>query len=171
MSAIALDFDTEWKSSQALMHSLIRKMLKHSGGDYDELQSEAYFAFVEAWNSFSAEQGTKFSTWLYHKVRGRLLEHIRTRARKWKRTENDISLEASEIEVGALLPPLADVMDELSEDGRMLASLIIQSPLAIQADLNPRSMLKSLSCFMSENYGWTAIRAAITFSEISDALN
>lgn len=176
MSATAtapLDLDTAWQNSQALIHSMIRKTLTRYGGDYDDMLSEAHLAFVEAWRGFNSLQDTKFSTWLYHKLRGRLLEHIRVRSRRWKRTESDVPYGSGEgeAEVAMSLVPLADVVDELSEDGRLLVQLIIETPIALQIETNPRRMLKSLSEFMADNYNWSCFRSAITFSEIADALH
>lgn len=175
MASVALlrDCETEWNDSQAIIHSMIIKMVKKYGGDYEEFEAEARLAFVEAWNGFNCLQGTKFVTWLFHKLRGRMLEHVRVRARKWSRDGEYLSYGCSEgeVEVARECLPLADVLDELSEDGRFLAQLILTTPKALQIESSPRRMLRSLAAFMSENYQWSTFRCSITFSEISDALH
>lgn len=171
-ATLSISVETAWAESQAIIHNMVRKQLKKAGGDYDDFLSEAHLAFVEAWNSFDENKGTKFATWLFHKVRGRLLEHVRTRARRWGKTQADVSLDDPDacLEIGQASAPLLDILDELSDDGKLLAQLILTTPMALQADINPRSMMKSLATFMSENYGWSSIRAAITFEEMADAI-
>jgi DNA-directed RNA polymerase specialized sigma24 family protein len=172
-AAILRDCETEWESAQAIIHSMIRKMINKYGGDYEEFESEARMAFMQAWSGFNCQQDTKFATWLYHKLRGRFLEYVRCRARRWSRAGDHLSYgpEEGQVEVALEFVPLADVFDELSDDGRFLAELILQTPIALQIETSPRRLLKSLASFMSENYGWTSFRSAITFSEISDALH
>jgi DNA-directed RNA polymerase specialized sigma subunit len=162
-----------WAASQSIVHSLIRRYLKKTIGlTYDDLLSEAGLAFVEAYNGFDAERGTKFETWLYTKINSRMMEIRRVTAKRWKRTESDVSLndEDADLNIGTEQNPFADVLDEMTEDARLLADLILTSSLALQAELNPRSALNSLAQFMRENYGWTIFRSRITFMEMQEAL-
>lgn len=173
MGTALLTQEQEWESAQGIIHSLIRATLKKTIGlTYDDLLSEASLAFVEAYRGFNHNAGTKFETWLYWKVNARMMEIRRVTARRWKRSESDVSLndDDADINVGSQQSPLADVLDELTEDSRLLAELVMDSSLALQAEFNPRSAMNSLASFMRENYGWSMIRSKITLLEMQEAL-
>jgi DNA-directed RNA polymerase specialized sigma24 family protein len=177
MTTLTLEQDalTEtWADCEALVNSLINKYAGQWTVDRDLILSECHLAFMDAYAGFDKEQGTSFKTWLYYKVQMRMREFRRTTAKQWNRTKDHVSTDA--YDVAEEKTPLADTIDELTEDGRAIASLLFSPSPALKMELqgmrqnSPRRVRSVLSKFMQENYGWSLIRIRITFEEIRDAL-
>jgi RNA polymerase sigma factor (sigma-70 family) len=179
-----------------LIRSVVWKVIRQYGGDFDELMSEANAAFLDAYRTFDGSSA--FTSWLHTRVWYSCVSFVRDRLEeqsryKWREAERatvdgisiksigDASLADESIHNGVENVPdrrstwrVSDLLEELGEDARMVVSLTLETPtelarIAEQKGGQPRNLRSSLRQHLAE-MGWTAVRIAESFSEVRRAL-
>ena len=161
-------------TTENILHSLTRKFVERYGGDHSEILSECHVAFMGACSSYDPDRGAKFSTWCQLKVAKGLLTHLRNMARRHARfpTEEVWLEEVPEREN----TPIMKRLQELSDDARTVAALVIDSPyelrclIAGEGRKTPKRVRHWLGSFLG-GIGWTTARIAESFAEIAEAVS
>ncbi len=165
--------EAAWHQFHGMIRAQVYQFARHYNcmHEIEEMMSEASVGFVRAFQKYDPEKGTTLETWVFTKVRSALMEFIRVRARRMKRSGPLLPLDDSEA-LSYEQRSFADVMDsiEMSEDAKQLVTLILGALPAIRIETTKSNPLRSIREFMREQYGWSNIRAEITFDEIRDAL-
>jgi hypothetical protein len=157
------------------VENLIRKevwrITKKFGGDYDELLAEANVIFMAAWDSYDLNCGTQFTTWLVNQIRWGLTEQVRNRIRAGKRFSR---VDAEQLSGGYRNWKPSDLLDELGEDARLVASLVIDTPADIawiyeRKGGQARNLRSTIRDYLAD-LGWSTMRIAESFREVARAL-
>lgn len=162
-----------------LIYQTVHRFYKRYGGDLQELQAQANLIFLESYESHDPEKA-QFSTWLVFTLWKRLQGNLRRDLRHREL--------APTVALGNITMPdrthfdLDQFMDELSEDARTVASLVLDLPMDIRLSLETRKQRKgwdrqtpcenikgALVEFLWD-LGWTTQRIGESFREIGLAL-
>jgi len=158
------------------VEDLIRKevwrICKKWGGDFDELMAEGQAVFMAAFDSYSADSGIQFTTWLVNQIRWTLTDQVRSRIGRNKRFEQ---VDDQQIAGGYRDWKPADLLDDLHEDARLVAKLVIDTPEEIARIYfakggQPRNLRSTIRDYLVD-LGWTTVRIAESFREIGRALS
>lgn len=179
-----------------LIRSVVWKVIRTYGGDFDELMSEANVAFLDAYRTFDGSSA--FTSWLHTRVWYSCVSFVRDRLEeqsryKWREAERatvdgisirsigDASLASESIHNGVENVPdrrstwrIGDLLEELGEDARLVVSLTLETPPDLERvyqakGAQPRNLRSSLRQYLAE-MGWTAVRIAESFNEVRRAL-
>jgi len=136
------------------------------GLDYEELISDAYVLFIEAMLKYDEERG-KFSTFLWHKLRGLADLHYRENKDiirvEYREVMHDLSSSVPGI-FGSFLKRIelqSCVETELSEDAQEVLGYVLDLP-------DQRHTVNSLVMRFRRDRGWSVKRAEMTMKEIRD---
>ncbi len=158
------------------IHHLAWRFQKRYGGDIEELRSEAFLAFTEAYNLFDVKRGAQFHTWLWHHVWYRLWQNANKIVRNYTR-EKPVQQETNELALqNASKGPGFDIdrfAGELSEDAQIMLKLVAKAPVEL---LNVGDPLRGpgwlIDCIKNHllDAGWSGKRFLQSFDEIREAL-
>lgn len=157
------------------VENLIRKevwrIAMRFGQEFDELMVEADVIFMSAWDSYDPTYGTQFTTWLVNQIRWGLTEQVRTQFRNRKKFE---AVDAEQVAGGYRNWSPSDLLDELNEDARLVASLVIDTPAEIawiyeRKGGQARNLRSTIRDYLAD-LGWTTVRIAESFREVARAL-
>ena len=157
------------------VEDLIRKevwrICKKWGGDFDELMAEGQAVFMAAFDSYTPASGTQFTTWLVNQLRWNLTDQVRTRIGRNKRFE---PVDDQQITGCYRDWKPADLLDDLHEDARLVAKLVIDTPAEIawiyeRKGGQPRNLRSTIRDYLAD-LGWTTVRIAESFREVARAL-
>lgn len=172
-TALARDIRAEvYTDLQHLIHSLVGKFCARYGTDFDDYLSLAHLTFLKCFAKFDPSQSS-FTTFIHWKIWYRMMEQRRTDARTYR-----VSKIASDVDV-EMIPrkgspfSFVDLIDELSEDSRMVVQLVFgrDVQLALQSrNANGPHTARSAIREVLEDLGWTRQRIVETFDEIAAAL-
>ncbi len=160
-----LIFDTVWKFQQ------------QNGGDFEEMVAESNLIYMKCFISHNPNKG-QFSTWLRFHLWHGLIDF-----RRFIREENKyITIQhIEEIENFHLYPapahiPFWDLLSELSDDAKIIVSLILEPPgimqsAALKKGTAPCNIKTALRIHLSYILGWSANQIKESFEEITSVLN
>ena len=154
-----------------LIRREVWRICKKWGGDFEELMAEGQVVFMAAFDSYRPDCGAQFTTWLVNQVRWNLTDQVRERFRTGKRFE-PADEQQSAGSYRTWNP--ADLLDELGEDARLVAGLVIDTPAAIawiyeRKGGQPRTLRSTIRDYLAD-LGWTTVRIAESFREVARAL-
>jgi hypothetical protein len=156
-----------------MIEGLVFRFTERYRVDLEEARSLAHLAFLEAFKTYDRKRAS-FSTYVYQKICSKLFEwHRRTICRQVisKIVPHDLET----------LPHvsrywfLTDLLDSLSEDGKAVVMLALDSPpdikhiLVEQGSFTPKSIRSAIQQFLVD-LGWARDRISETFNEIGEAL-
>lgn len=163
------DVTKSFLTHQRQIENIAKAISRRYRFDEAELLSEAFVAFLEVHESRSYDPAqSSFSTWLQWKVRGRLLDLVRERAKKAARMQEQDLLLIPEPDSGPL------DYDSLSWDAQRIIRLILESPRELLDRIvmrterrNPRSYRAALRQFLLDA-GWLSKEIDRCFAEIRE---
>ena len=143
------------------------KHIQRCGGDFDEARSVTDLAFMEAYDRWDPERGAQFNTFLWHYVRGRLLNWSN---RQRKLSTNTVS-EHGETIADRTPTGLQHLFSEVGEDARAIIGLVVEAPgeLAELSQQEPERWLKALWRTLRKA-GWDMGRISVGMDEIREAV-
>lgn len=175
MTAVDTKGET-YEDMQQLIKFLANRFAMKTGGDYEELVSDANMVFLRVYDSWEPGRGAKFSSYLSTCVWRQFITNHR------KRMRCDVLREAVrtnyvQLHIIDKTQPgnrLQDLMESLSGDAAMVAKLVIDSPadLAKMAEGkggHPRNWVTSIREHL-RGLGWTLNRIQMSFEEVGQAL-
>lgn len=160
---------------EKLIYDTAWKFRKQFGGDIDELIADANTHFMRAYTATSFDPlKSCFTTWVRNIVwRGLLADHTTARRRRVRVIPTDVEFQepAKEDRSGKI----GEMLTELSEDAKMVVSLVLQPPAelyyeSVRRGDKPRNLRSALRDYL-HTIGWGLERVAESFSEIKDVLS
>ena len=137
--------------------------------DVEERISSANEFFMIAYHSYKPGKGTKFSTWLYHQVRGRLMSECgKCRRRHRKHSYNTEAVDAASDSKRHWMDDIR--LTDLSDDAMTVVKVVTESPAEIIEMLEDSNDRKGILRTYLSALGWTMARVTESFAEIKEAL-
>jgi hypothetical protein len=157
---------------EPMIYHTVGKFIKHYGGDYDDLLSIAYAGYLSAFRRFDEERGTPFPVWVRYEVWTCMFNEFIKRTNNRKRHKQYMS-ERSDL-LSYIIRPLADLMDELSDDAFEVVNLILSTPDELQGVIaqnggNNRKVKNLVYSYLKDN-GWQRGRILKSLGSIQEAL-
>lgn len=164
---------------QNLIRNIVWSFIKKYGGEFDEYLPEANYQFIRAYDYFEEGKGTKFSTFLYYVIWRRLISF-----HKYLHQLNSFETKIDYLEetdfYGAAKPSFLCLLEELGNDARVIADLLLYPTEAFDEDVlskgyKPRTeasrarVRKRISSHL-QSLGWTIDQIREAFREIGDIL-
>ena len=168
-STLQKDILTEtYEDMAGLVNHIAHKFWYRFGGDFEEIQAQAMFIFVEQAPKHDPSKKAKLTTWLYQQIMGRL--------RNWQRQQWGSHLERLDEEMESSLKtetinPI-DLLDELSSDALTIIHLLIHTPKEIintMGQQSHRGLQASLKRYL-KTLEWSQKQIQESFSEIIEAI-
>jgi len=168
--------DGVYHDVQGIIRMYVRRWIDRYGtvlGGWEEVESMANEFFMDAYSTFDASR-SEFNTWVGNLIRFNLLTAMK------KKFLHDKRFPAEEATFDELAPKqssfvLPEFLEELSEDARTVAELVLDAPIDIRLALaqhktvKPSQLRRAVMGFLKD-IGWCAERIAESFSEVSEAL-
>lgn len=162
---------------ERLIYWTVHRFIKRKGGDFEQCLSTANATFVNAYHRYdpatdgSRSRFTYYVQWIIYKD---LLEEQRNEARKARCAKIDHEAQLETIPTQANGFHLGEFLEELGEDARLVATLVLDTPRDLARairhkgghGMNYRSVLRS----HLQSIGWTTARVTEAFHEISNLL-
>ncbi len=132
---------------------------------YPEAEAEAYWAFMECCRTYKPEFGTKFSTYVYSRVRFHLKTHIMNRIKAGKKLvymEINDDLLREEGRVKKSLTQALEERDDLSPQERELLQTLLNPPKHIPTlkfgwndmkEIEPEELLEAIKDHLGFEWG------------------
>ncbi len=154
---------------EKLIHHTVHKFRrKYKVADLEQLQSIANLAFVEAHQTFDANQG-QLSTWIVRCVWRAL--YVETR-REWTRKQRHRTIVT---DLAQRPDNEHDWLDSLTEDGQMIIRMILYIPLDVKILMRGGTLTatKIVSAVKKtlRSIGWNHQRISETLTQIEGAYN
>ena len=166
-----------YEDVEDLCNSLAWKAYKSFGGSYEEWQAESYYGFMKAYKAFDLSKGIKFVTYAYTAIWNTLLDLQDDRIKKLTHEKNILDVEDDEeesIEPAQETRSLVErILSEVSEDGRVIVSLIFETPAELKGLLSSRKPVESRKQLWHylRKFGWTMARVVTAFTEVREVLS
>jgi DNA-directed RNA polymerase specialized sigma24 family protein len=160
--------DETYRDVEKLIYKMSWQAARRYGGDWEDYASAANGAFMDAFTSYDASQGTAFSTWLYWKIKGAVLHEIRKSTDQLHREDVDVNTVSCRCHFD-----FDEFVSELSYDARTVVTMIVESPLEVYNLLHHKdigSVLRGGLQHQLGSIGWSVARMSESFSEIRKAL-
>ena len=166
--------DEAYEQVKNLIYDTVWKFKRRYGGDFEELLSDANYHFIEAWNDYDPDYGTKLSTFVRNAIWFNLIDQLRRKATR----DRHIMVSSVTIENQGYTQtrndPIGDLADELTEDAKTVLELVLNSPAEISAAIwtkggQPRNFRSCIRTYL-QRLGWTAARVTESFDEIRQAI-
>lgn len=166
LSALEQDaISTTFTDTEKLIYGTVKDFVAKNGGSVDELVGEAGICFMKAYNSYDYSKA-KFSTWVHIKVWRHLQEIQRVQLRRESRVTFE---ELDENRHVSRMFNLSDFLDQLSEDARLVCSVVFDTPWQTQPE--PKQIRELLRLYFGQPaVGWPMARISDTFAEIRAVL-
>jgi hypothetical protein len=181
MTAAVLDNDiaTEcYTDVQQLIADTVRAFVARHGGHYDDLLADANTAWLKGHRAFlegrnnSESYETEIRRWVWFE----LFDEYRVRSQHRRQTKTTIKNEEFPEQLVARRGgfDLVEFFDELSEDARYAARLVLDTPAELCAAARARGGTdRNLRCLIRQylaGMGWSATHITNVFEEIAGAL-
>ena len=165
-----------------LIFDQVHKFRRRYGGDVEELTGEANLAFVKGHKQFITGYQAKgkaftdpYATVIRRWVWYEMFDNMRTRLRRNSITKMEGFIEGQEFPSRAIEWDVVEWTDELSDDARMIAELILDPPENIEDTATkmggePRNYRSTVRAYLQGDLGWKPERISDAFSEIRRAL-
>jgi RNA polymerase sigma factor (sigma-70 family) len=158
-----------YQDVEKLIYRLCWKFSKY-GNEFEDCVSVANVAFTEAFNSFNPSRGCQFSTWVYHSV-VHALQDFNIKEQKYRQRTTFVDQREYDIE-DCKRHRLMSIIEELSDDARIVVQAVIESPQELAAVLRchkPTKIRRGLWQHFKD-LGWSLGRTAECFAEIREVL-
>lgn len=165
--------ESTYADVERLIWKLVHKFYRSHGAQYgtlEELYSVAGEGFCVAVNRYDRQKAKCFTTYVYMVVQHSLLQHVRTCC---KRRKTEVLLDAPQKTTGF---NLTEFLEELSDEGKFVVQLILDSPKELLQVLfshddrsSARSYKAGLRKYLKE-VGWLNEQISAAFAEIQEAL-
>lgn len=159
---------------RGLIFQAVNRHRRSHGGNLDEIESDANFAFMRACRTFDPSKGFRFSTWLWHQLRYGLIGTSQAAAKEGSRPHSDEDPDT--VEAGEPGFDLGRLQFEVSEDAALILGLVASPPPDLRMDvrendkrLTPLAWKKALTEYLKD-IGWAGHRITESFAEIKEAL-
>uniref|UniRef100_A0A6M3IQ96 Putative sigma-70 region domain containing protein n=1 Tax=viral metagenome TaxID=1070528 RepID=A0A6M3IQ96_9ZZZZ len=164
--------DAIFRQYEKMIYSLVHKSMRKFGGEFEDLKSDAYEAFMLALKSYDESNGTKIITWIHTRIHYHLLS---VQLAKPELKHGASFVELKEIE-GHTVPSagILATVDELSADAKTITSLVLDPPqwmlsLSSKRGSSAIHLGKAIRTFLTEK-GWKKNQVRNAFNEIKTAL-
>lgn len=167
-----MNAEMAYTQTQGILNQMTERMYRYYGGHPSDWESQANWAWLQAWNNYDPSQG-EFTTYLTHTVKGAMLELLRN-MRKQRRRAGDLTEQPVSPSKNNFSP--MEFMETLSRDAKILATLALDAPADIRVTVfekggfNRRNMRVALKEFLKE-LGWSLARIREAFWELGEALS
>ena len=158
-----------YHSVRKLLFKMASNAVDRFGMERNEALSEAYIAYRKALDSYDPESGTKFSTWVYTKVRYHFMELSRTDQRRNERCAlltDDAEMEIEDRTYDQFHFP------DLSDEAKFVIKLVIDSPKElyqrILKDPRPSQYKRHIKQYLLQHQ-WLRSEIDSVFAEIQGA--
>lgn len=178
----------EYKGVELMLEQIVNRFVARHGCDRDELIGTARFAYMRAYCTYHPARA-KFTTWVWWKVYGSLLDHKKKISRRAKHgrqysldatayvDDGDGDVEGTWADNVVDNHPTFDrdsLIDRLGPDAKVLIRLVLDAPGDLKnamagARCNVQSARKSLRAMLLE-MGWVAADVRAAFAEIRSTL-
>lgn len=149
--------DVALEGTQQMLYRLVHNFIGQHGGDFEEALSIANEAFVDAWLNWNSRKA-KFTTYLWWRVRGALMTHLRNRTKQWVReTPIEMIEEEVGIEENRSTFFLDDFISVLSWDARQIVGLVFSTPRDFRM-LNRDNAQRRIIYKMQRDHDWSVDR-------------
>ena len=164
-----LAVDDTYQEMYGLIRHTVRGFVQEFGGDFDDLLAEANSCFMAAYNDYPGNP--KFSTWLRNYIRWELLDGLRPKARRNKRTER---IGEREFPDNHSTFTVQTFLRELGGDAQLVAKLVLDAPAEISTVAEakggqPRNYRSTVRAYL-RGLRWGADRINESFEEIAKVL-
>lgn len=182
MATKALEKDRMTKTYcevENLIKWTVTKFMQTKGGDFDDLMEKANYYFVEAYKRYDGR--TKLSYYIRYRVWYGLLDEHCIAARK-ARVSKIVELEPNRDERRSLEGiserlscfNLMSFLEELSEDARLCAKLVLDTPTGLAKCIReyggrPKHYRSVIREYLVE-LGWPTTRVTKAFKEVGELL-
>lgn len=171
--------EDKFKQVEKLFHravSVFVKRYRHalSRLSVDEVVSAAGEGFADACADYDGTRGKKFSSWVWTKIWGKMLDDLRKAFRKSRRSFARVYDLAEEEESPEF--DRQEFMSKLTPDGRLAASLVLDNPI----DLEFIKVLlggdtawytrEAVRQYLIQVEEWSRVRVSRAFAEVKEAL-
>jgi RNA polymerase sigma factor (sigma-70 family) len=153
---------------ERMVYKMAHSMHNKTGVDFDTLCSAGWHGFSIAYDNYCTRRGTKFSSYAFECIRGRILQEIRDMYKIDKKTEQYIS-ELDEHDTFAECAAegiafLEELKSQLSEDASTLVDLLVNPPeelLEQMSGTSPKRLIPASMRYLKWNTtrGQTAVIA------------
>lgn len=172
-----------YRDVEYLIHHICHLFKEKHGGDFDDLLDVANQVFMDVYRGFR-EGSAPFTSYLSTCVYRRLLDEKRRsmriktisisgsgRKNDYEEGRGDIQLEDKSTPTSS---PLNDLLDGLSEDAKVIVSLVLETPPEIAKIIegkggHPKNVRSTIRQHLTE-MGWAYTRIAESFQEIGQVL-
>ena len=152
-------------------------------GDYEDRRSKADLVFVEQAPAYiealnNGKTKTSLETWLRYALWYQLLDEVRAKHCQKRKPANGgwVTLDdvGDTIADGDAAPNTDRVTEGMSPDAAMVATLAINTPPHLQAEIalrggSPRNHLSVYRAHLMKQHGWTAERVAAAILEVKNS--
>lgn len=169
MTAALMDLDTAYADHIDVIRKVVWDFCKARGADFDEAMCEANYAFMSAVETWDCTQSA-LGTWLHTCVRSRLFH--------WERSNGRVSAHYTVVEDADAIPDsattfnLAEWSEGLSEDAKVMVSLLIQTPpevLALAKGMSSKNLSAAVQSHLRESHEWSCDRFWDAYKELRAA--
>jgi hypothetical protein len=172
-TATMTTLEADYSAFKDLIYYLANKFFRSYGGEFDEIESEANYAFVLACQSHDPNRGS-LSTWAHSCIWGRLRSARYLKIRESQRLV-DYKDEIHSPEQGAVSYFMMDLRNIVSENAREVVDLVLDMPedvaqMSIERGRGPSTVRRSLYKYLTKQVGWSERQVRGTFDEIREAL-
>lgn len=166
---------------KGLIFDQVYKFCNRYGGDMDELVGEAHVAFMKGHKDITRRKGdgrygayiTEIRRWVWFE----LFDAMRVRLER----ERNVTFTSTTDTEDTYVEPSAPTFDRdgfmhvLSEDGQLVAELVLNPPEAVETVAmakggTPRNYKSTVRAYLKNDVGWAADRINEAFAEIMGAL-
>lgn len=176
MATVMADATAEtFNDVQGVIRRVVQSFHKRYGGDLDDLYGQCHLIFMRAYLTYDRQHGD-FKKWLSFLSFKILFERMRYTTRRNARLRPQRWNGFIEGTCGVTYAPLADLLDDLSEDAQFVAWLAISSPPDVRLALYCRPSQDAASSVRAalrevlKDMGWYNQRVTDAFNEIRSVL-
>ena len=168
-----------YKDVKALIKNIVWKFFKIHGGSFEELEAEANYAFIKAYDKHDSNR-SEFTTYLYHSVWNSLL-NFRYNDPTFKKIKNQVDEILSIIPIKQNDFYVIDLIDEFKNDTKTILNLVFDIPKDFQSLMEKKhttkdgkQIKKMENCvydYLRNNIKWKRSKIKKAFEEITEIIN
>lgn len=141
------------------IYRLINSFRRKYGGEVEDYESVANVAYCETYKRFNRHKGAAFTTLLWWRVRGALMDEIKSRAAYSQFVPRE-AVDLGKIATHDRASPLS----LLGEDATLLVEMLVDQP-----GIYPQYILDDM-IYLLRDVGWEADRVRRAIAEILEAI-
>lgn len=156
-----------FKDVEKLIYKCVHNFISQHGGDFEELKSQSFLAFMESYKKYKADENASFSTWMTNQIRFSLINN-RIKESRFSRYRQSDAIRQS------YCSRLHEILTDLEEDAKTIVNLIFETPAdlmeLIAKENGEMKKVKSILYFYLKNNGWSRRKIANAYLQIRRAL-